>query len=92
MLDTKIPYLDAFVEEAVRVPAVAGIITRRATVDTEVLGHHVSAGANSGFNTCFAHPRAQTRVPDAKSLPTLVFGRGLRGCFGMDPSSSTLKL
>lgn len=135
ILDTKIPYLDAFVEESVRVSAVAGIITRRATVDTEVLGHRVPAGANLVINTRFEHARAQAqaevpealrskssraaqerRMPrggfegepardlhlfeprrwiatdaagrdvfDANSLPTLVFGGGLRGCFGMRP-------
>lgn len=135
ILDTKIPYLDAFVEEAVRVSAVAGIITRRATVDAEVLGHRIPAGANLVINTRFVHVRAQAAVPealrskssraahargrapggldgvpgqdlhlfeprrwlatdaaggdvfDANSLPTLVFGGGLRGCFGETPIS-----
>lgn len=65
ILDTKIAYLDASVEEVLRVLAVAGIITRGTTVDAEILGYHVPAGANLVVNTRWAHARAQTRVPEA---------------------------
>jgi hypothetical protein len=131
IIDTDIPYLDAVVEETVRVSVTAGIIGRRATVDTEVLGCPIPKGTNVILNTRLSRPlpaekggvseelrsatsraahQKRTRgglygysgknldvfeprrwltrdesgreVFDAYALPALVFGGGLRGCFG----------
>ncbi|OLN86849.1 Cytochrome P450 1A1-like protein 1 [Colletotrichum chlorophyti] len=41
---TKIPYLDATMEEILRCGGAAPIVDREATCDTELLGHHVPKG------------------------------------------------
>ncbi|KAK3938644.1 cytochrome P450 [Diplogelasinospora grovesii] len=141
IIDTDIPYLDAVVEETVRVSVTAGIIGRRATVDTEVLGCPIPKGTNVILNTRLSRPlpaekggvseelrsatsraaqqkrsrgglygdsgknldvfeprRWLTRdesgkeVFDAYALPALVFGGGLRGCFGKRLAMQTLRI
>ncbi|KAK3395315.1 cytochrome P450 [Podospora didyma] len=133
ILDADIPYLDATVEETVRLAATAGAVSRRVLVDTTVLGHHIPAGANILLNTRLYKPQipvpeelrsassqaayAKKRMQhvgfglvdeedswsdldkfrperwlvideneepmfDPHALPSLVFGGGLRGCFG----------
>lgn len=41
-----IPYLDAVIEETLRYAAVANIVIRRATCDTQVLGHWIPEGTD----------------------------------------------
>ncbi|KAI3329672.1 cytochrome P450 monooxygenase [Ustulina deusta] len=41
---TTIPYLDATIEESLRCAGTAPVVDRVATVDTEILGHHVPKG------------------------------------------------
>ncbi len=44
IMRASIPYLDAFIEEALRYSRTATGITRVAIVDTEILGHHIPKG------------------------------------------------
>ncbi|KAG6272111.1 hypothetical protein E4U49_002952 [Claviceps purpurea] len=44
MLHTSAPYLDAFIEESLRCGKTAPNLLRQATVDTEILGHHIPKG------------------------------------------------
>lgn len=44
--NTKVPYLDAVLEEVHRLSGAAGIMSRVATVDTEVLGHRIPKGTD----------------------------------------------
>ncbi|RDW66799.1 hypothetical protein BP5796_09548 [Coleophoma crateriformis] len=44
ILNANIPYLDAFIEESMRVGQTAVSVSRRALVDTTVLGHPIPAG------------------------------------------------
>ncbi len=62
ILDADIPYLDAALEETVRVSATAGIVARRATVATTVIGCPVPAGTELVLNTRFA--RTPISVPE----------------------------
>lgn len=134
IIDAKIPYLDAFIEECLRYALTVGAIVRTATIDTQLLGCHIPAGTHIVMNTrIFKRPipisedlrsitsqAAQKARPrggiegmsgqnldkfdptrwlytnehgkeafDADALPNLVFGGGLRGCFGKS-SPSTL--
>lgn len=127
ILDADVPYLDAAVEETVRISGTSAVIARTALVDIEILGHHIPKGANIICNTRVTNPpvkvpeeirsatsqAAQAKRPsggfdgypgrdlevfeprrwltkddkgkevfDAYALPTLIFGGGLRGCFG----------
>ncbi|KAK0724423.1 cytochrome P450 [Lasiosphaeris hirsuta] len=50
ILEADIPILDATIEETARCSATAAITTRRALVDTEVLGHRIPAGTNVLLN------------------------------------------
>jgi cytochrome P450 len=50
ILEAHIPLLDATIEETVRCSATAAITTRRALVDTEVLGHPIPAGTDVILN------------------------------------------
>lgn len=43
---TRIPYLDAVIEEIHRITGAVAIMMRVATVDTEVLGHHIPKGTD----------------------------------------------
>jgi len=56
ILDAEIPYLDASVEETVRVAGTAGITTRQALVDTEVLGCRIPKGAHLLLNIRIMYP------------------------------------
>lgn len=44
--NAKIPYLDAVIEETHRFSGAAGIISRVATIDTQILGHHIPKGTD----------------------------------------------
>ncbi|KAG6022461.1 hypothetical protein E4U19_005006 [Claviceps sp. Clav32 group G5] len=44
MLHISAPYLDAFIEESLRCGKTAPNLLRQATVDTEILGHHIPKG------------------------------------------------
>jgi cytochrome P450 len=46
IVTTKIPYLDAVVEEALRFAGVATMIARVATCDTQILGHAIPKGTD----------------------------------------------
>jgi hypothetical protein len=46
-----IPYLDAFVQETLRLAVTAGSVVRRVTTDTQILGCHVPAGTELVLNT-----------------------------------------
>jgi len=50
ILEADIPLLDATIEETIRCAATAAITTRRALVDTTILGHRIPAGANVILN------------------------------------------
>ena len=50
ILEVDIPLLDATIEETVRCSATAAITTRRALVDTQVLGRHIPKGTNVILN------------------------------------------
>jgi len=50
ILEADIPLLDATIEETVRYSATAAITTRRALVDTQVLGRHIPKGTNVILN------------------------------------------
>ncbi|RYC55461.1 hypothetical protein CHU98_g10753 [Xylaria longipes] len=43
---TSLPYLDAFIDEALRLGPVAGVHVRETIRDTQILGHMVPAGTN----------------------------------------------
>jgi cytochrome P450 len=50
ILEADIPMLDATIEETLRCAATASITTRRALVDTEVLGYRIPKGSNVLLN------------------------------------------
>jgi len=50
ILEVDIPFLDATIEEIVRCSATAAITTRRALVDTQILGHRIPKGSNVILN------------------------------------------
>ncbi|KAI9705238.1 MAG: hypothetical protein M1820_005236 [Bogoriella megaspora] len=59
ILETPIPYLDAVIEEMLRVGAVASGISRQATVDTTLLGYRIPKGTEIFFpnmGPCFKAP------------------------------------
>ncbi|KAK3331867.1 cytochrome P450 [Cercophora scortea] len=140
ILDTDVPYLDAFIEETLRAAATAAITARIAVVDTEILGCRIPAGTNvllntrvlekpshtvdedmrsptsrtaqtkrarggldgeSGLNLDVFEPRRWLvkdeahegkEVFDKNALPSLVFGGGLRGCFGKRLAMQELRI
>ncbi|KAK3682065.1 cytochrome P450 [Podospora appendiculata] len=140
ILDTDVPYLDAFIEETLRAAATAAIAARIAVVDTEILGCRIPAGTNvllntrvleasthtvdedmrsptsraaqtkrarggldgeSGLNLDVFEPRRWLvkdeahqgkEVFDKNALPSLVFGGGLRGCFGKRLAMQELRI
>jgi len=129
IVESDIPYLDAFIEEVIRSGAPAGAVARRALVDTKILGYRIPAGTNVIMNTRLCRPLGnvpeELRSPtsraahekrargglegepgqnldrfdpgrylvrdvvsrrdvfDPLALPQVMFGGGLRGCFGM---------
>ena len=44
ILDTVIPYLDAVVEETLRLSVTAGVVPREVVIDTQILGCHIPKG------------------------------------------------
>ena len=46
ILATPVPYLDAVIEESLRMHSPVGVQIREAIVDTEVLGHKITKGTN----------------------------------------------
>ncbi|EON99227.1 putative cytochrome p450 protein [Phaeoacremonium minimum UCRPA7] len=44
ILDTDIPYLDAVVEETLRLSVTAGVVPREVVIDTQILGCHIPKG------------------------------------------------
>ncbi|KAH7461729.1 hypothetical protein FOMA001_g18908 [Fusarium oxysporum f. sp. matthiolae] len=137
IIDTNIPYLDAFLQETLRFAVTAGAIIRRATVDTQILGYPIPAGTDiimntrvfrrpipiseelrsvssqdahrkrprgeiegeSGENLETFEPRrwlyddgSEKEAFDPDALPTLVFGGGLRGCFGRRLAMQDLRI
>ncbi|KAF2758044.1 cytochrome P450 [Pseudovirgaria hyperparasitica] len=68
IIDTDIPYLDAFLQETLRFAVTAGAIVRRTTVDTQILGYHVPAGTDVIMNTrVLKTPR---NIPEDLRSPT----------------------
>lgn len=49
IVSADVPYLDATIAECLRTSCTAGGAIRQATMDTEILGHHIPAGANLFF-------------------------------------------
>jgi cytochrome P450 len=49
ILNTSIPYLSAVIEEIMRLSVVIPVLSRRATCDTTVLGHHIPRGTEVEF-------------------------------------------
>lgn len=68
---TQIPYLDATMEEVLRCAGTAPVVDRVATVDTEILGHHVPKGT---VVTCLVTgPSIMTpgfEIPDSRRSPS----------------------
>lgn len=54
ILNANIPYLDAVLEEVLRLSNTVPLLVRVATVDTTVLGHQISAGTHIGMNAQFS--------------------------------------
>ena len=55
IIDADIPYLDAVIQETLRVGAPAGRLGRQATVDTTILGCPIPKGTNVLLDTRFLH-------------------------------------
>jgi cytochrome P450 len=67
-----IPYLDAVVQEVLRLAGTAGTNVRIATVDTEVLGYFIPKGTDVFLMVCaFAH----LTVPSPAEMPSLTVSR-----------------
>jgi cytochrome P450 len=49
ILGTNVPYLEAVIEEIMRLSVVIPVLSRRATRDTTVLGHHIPKGTEVEF-------------------------------------------
>src|SRR6266487_4775391 len=49
IVEIKIPYLDAAIEEIIRTSLTASGVSRQAMVDTEVLGYHIPKGTDVFF-------------------------------------------
>lgn len=56
ILAADVPYLDASVEELVRVGNIIPEVVREATADAELLGHRIPKGATVVCSTYVAHP------------------------------------
>jgi hypothetical protein len=66
IMQSKIPYLDAFLEECMRLCNTAPAATRTAVVDTEILGHFIPAGTE--VYMLFTGPgylRPALRIPES---------------------------
>lgn len=65
ILAADIPYLDASVEELVRVGNIIPEVVREASCDTELLGHRIPKGATIVCSTYVAHkPYGEDVVPE----------------------------
>lgn len=65
LLAADIPYLDASIEELVRVGNIIPEVVREATADTELLGHRIPRGATVVCSTYVAHrPFGEDLVPE----------------------------
>jgi cytochrome P450 len=60
---TSLPYLDAFIDETLRLGPVAGVHVRETIRDTQILGHMVPAGTNV-FMLVSTPPPPQTQSPN----------------------------
>ena len=49
IMETSVPYLDAVIEEVLRIASVASGISREAKVDTQILGYHIPKGTEVFF-------------------------------------------
>jgi cytochrome P450 len=78
-----LPYLDAVIEEVLRIGQPTPVVAREAMVDTILLGHPVSKGTNL-FNPDRWLKKDETGdiVYDSQAGPFLSFSLGPRGCFG----------
>jgi len=46
ILDTRVPFLDAIIEETIRCSHIVPVTAREALVDTNILGHHIPKGTH----------------------------------------------
>jgi cytochrome P450 len=46
ILDTRVPFLDAVIEETIRCSHIVPVTAREALVDTNILGHHIPKGTH----------------------------------------------
>ncbi len=85
ILDADIPYLDASIEETVRVAGTAGIIARLVLVDTEILGCRIPKGSNVLLNTRIIYP--PQKVAEELRSPTCQAANAKRPRGGLDGDS-----
>ena len=92
ILERDIPYLDAAIEECLRLAGTASITVRQALTDTQVLGQHIPKGSNVLLNLRMKDPQfevdeslrsATSRAAQAKSRNGAGGGR-FRGPSGRD--------
>ena len=88
ILDAHIPVLDATIEETLRCAATAACTTRRAHVDTELLGRRIPAGTNVMLNLrirCSPHEVDETsRSATSRAAQTKRARGGFDGESGRD--------
>jgi len=68
ILNADIPYLDATIEETLRIAGTAAITARKVLCDTTILGYHIPKGSNILLNTRMIYP--PRNVPEHLRSPT----------------------
>ncbi|KAM7183599.1 Cytochrome P450 [Rhypophila sp. PSN 637] len=78
LVETDIPYLDAYVHELIRCSATAGPIERMAAVDTVVFGYHIPKGTHMLLNTKIqdVHVRSLKDIPETTRSATSQSAQG----------------
>jgi hypothetical protein len=78
MASTSIPYLDAYVEESIRVANTSPRFVRKTTADTQVLGYKIPKGA-----TVFLNPYVGTQQFDVQETLRSPTSRNSKDSFDM---------
>jgi hypothetical protein len=87
ILDKDIPYLDAAIEENLRLAGTSKGNMRQAVVDTEILGYKISKGTDILFNYHVNEapiPVEETKRSASSQAAAIRFGNGINGAAGRD--------